>query len=156
VWRRNSDKPDGKKRAPSPEVGRRGRKLRREQKPRNKRQLDCFADRKLKKQMKVKLNSAKAALLIIAYNCFVVPVVAFILVLVWRIIVGSVYGYAKYEPITPVIFLLLAAVVAEIILAANLADVKNVRGMLIGFGISLLLSPVVLLAIWLSIMLGNR
>ncbi|MBA3248215.1 MAG: hypothetical protein H0T63_09045 [Pyrinomonadaceae bacterium] len=106
--------------------------------------------------MKVKLNSAKAALLIIAYNCFVVPVVAFILVLVWRIIVGSVYGYAKYEPITPVIFLLLAAVVAEIILAANLADVKNVRGMLIGFGISLLLSPVVLLAIWLSIMLGNR
>ncbi|MDQ3754502.1 MAG: hypothetical protein M3371_07200, partial [Acidobacteriota bacterium] len=67
-----------------------------------------------------------------------------------------VYGYAKYEPITPVIFLLLAAVVAEIILAANLADVKNIRGMLIGFGISLLLSPVVLLAIWLSIMLGNR
>ena len=106
--------------------------------------------------MRVKLSSTKAALLIVAYNCFAVPVVAFVLVFIWRVAIGSIYGYAKYDPITPVIFLLLAAVVAEIILAANLADVKNVRGMLLGFGLSLLLSPVVLMAIWLSIMLGNH
>ena len=106
--------------------------------------------------MKFKLSSIKAALLIIAYNCLAVPVIAFVTVFVWRVSIGSIYGYAKYDPSAPVIFWLLAAIVAEIIFVANVADVKNVRGVLIGFGISLLLSPVVLMAIWLSIMLGNR
>jgi len=106
--------------------------------------------------MKFKLSSTKAALLIITHNCLVIPVVAFVLVFVWRVSIGSIYGYAKFDPSTPVIFWLLAAVVAEIIFAANVAEVKNARGMLIGFGISLLLSPVVLMALWFSIMLGNR
>jgi hypothetical protein len=106
--------------------------------------------------IKVRLSSIQAALLIIAYNCLALPVAAVVLVFAWRVAIGSIYGYAKYEPINLIIIFLLAAVVAEIILAANLSDVKNVRGMLIGFGISLLLSPVVLLAIWFSIILGNR
>ena len=106
--------------------------------------------------MKFKPSSTKSALTIIAYNCLAVPVVAFIMVFVWRVSIGSIYGYAKYDPSTPVIFWLLTAIIAEIIFVANVADVKNVRGILVGFGISLLLSPVVLMAIWLSIMLGNR
>ena len=118
--------------------------------------LDCSAYRKLQKLMKFKPSSTKAALIIIAYNCLAVPVVAFVMVFVWRVSIGSIYGYAKYDPSTPVIFWLLTAIIAEIIFVANVADVKNVRGMLIGFGISLLLSPVALMAIWLSIMLGNR
>ena len=106
--------------------------------------------------IKVRLSSIQAALLIVAYNCLVLPVAAVVLVFAWRVAIGSIYGYAKYEPINLIIISLLAAVVAETILAANLSDVKNVRGMLIGFGISLLLSPVVLMAIWFSIILGNR
>jgi hypothetical protein len=106
--------------------------------------------------MKFKLSSTRAALLVVAYNCLAVPLVAFVLVFVWRVAVGSIYGYAKYEPITPVVVWLLAAVGLELFWAVKVADVKNVRGVLLGFGISLLLSPVVLMAIWLSIMLGNR
>lgn len=106
--------------------------------------------------MKIILNSIKFALLIIAYNCLLVPVAVFILVFVWRAGIGSIYGYAKYEPVTPVIFLLLAAVLAEIIFVANAASKWNVRGLLTGLGVSLVLSPLVLMAIWLSIMLGNR
>ena len=106
--------------------------------------------------MKFELSSIKVALLIIAYNCLAVPAIAFGVVFVWRVSIGSIYGYAKYDPSTAVLFWLLAAIVAEIIFVANVANVKNVRGLLIGFGISLLLSPVVFMAIWFSIMLGNR
>jgi hypothetical protein len=80
--------------------------------------------------MNVRLSSAKAALLVIAYNCLVLPVAAVVLVFAWRVAIGSIYGYAKYEPINLIVIFLLAAVVAEIILAANLSDVRNVRGIL--------------------------
>ena len=106
--------------------------------------------------MKLKLGSTRAALLIITYNCLVVPVIAFVLVFVWRVSIGSIYGYAKYDPINFVLFWLLAAVIPEIIFVAKVAEVKNIRGILVGLGVSLLLSPVVLMAIWFSIMLGNR
>ena len=103
-----------------------------------------------------KLSSTKAALLVIAYNCLLLPVASALLVFAWRVAIGTFYGYAKYEPVIPVGLLLLVAVGAEIILAAQRADEKNVRGLLIGMGISVLLSPVVLMFILLSLMLGNR
>ena len=83
--------------------------------------------------MKLKLGSTRAALLIITYNCLVVPVIAFALVFVWRVSIGSIYGYAKYDPINPVLFWLLVAVAAEIIFVAKVAEVKNIRGILVGF-----------------------
>ena len=106
--------------------------------------------------MKFNLSSTKTALFIIGYNCLIVPFIALLLVFVWRVSIGSIYGYAKYDPSTPVIIWLLAATVIEIILVANLAKAANIKGMLIGLGVSLLLSPAVLFVIWFSIILGNR
>ena len=106
--------------------------------------------------MKRKPGSLVFALGIIAYNCLVVPIGSFILVFKWRALIGSMYGYAKYHPITPVMIFLLLALVLEVILVVLLSDMKNRKGMLIGLGISFLLSPAVLFLIWFSLVLGNR
>ena len=106
--------------------------------------------------MRRKPSSLVFALGIIAYNCLLVPIGSFILVFKWRELIGSMYGYAKYDPITPVMIFLLLALVLEVILAMLLSDIKNRKGILIGLGVSFLLSPAVLLLIWFSLILGNR
>ena len=109
-----------------------------------------------KENLKSKIDSTRAAVLIVLYNCLILPVCCFVIVFAWRAAVGSVYGYAKYDPATPVFLFLLVAVLAEIVAAAILTNSRNGKGMIIGFGISLLLSPLLLFAVWFSIMLGNR
>ncbi len=109
-----------------------------------------------KDRLKPKISSTKAAILIFIYNCLVLPLCSFLLVFAWRVAIGSIYGYAKYDPVEPVLVLLLVGVTAEFIAVINIANNENVKGLLAGFVGSLLLSPFVLFAIWMSIMLGNH
>ena len=102
------------------------------------------------------MSSTWLALLLVAYNCLAVPVAAIVLVFAWRLANVTIYNYNKYDPGGPALLFLVAAVGAEYLAVSRLASTKNVWGLVVGLGVSLLLSPVTLVAILFSLAVGNR